>query len=151
MELYESGTVKTKSEALKTVGLSSTALWAAEQSPAGTAYVETMTQIVRDRVIDINLLIDKMTRRAVEIVGDLAENAGKDDVRLRAAQDILDRGSRTAKVHKAQVAIAKITDTQAQNLAEALVASAEMRKQMAGQEIGVYDGSQITDFTINDS
>ena len=66
------------------------------------------------------------------------DRAEKEEVQLRAAIDLADRGSKTAKITKLQAEPFKLDDNAAQMLADALVASATARQRHVEAASGNY-------------
>jgi len=103
MELYESAAVPTKKEAAAAVGLTSVSLGMAMKSPVGQAYTSALSGQIHDKVVDLSATIERLSARALERVEYLMNYAGKEDVQLRASQDILDRNPVTSKTSRLTV------------------------------------------------
>ena len=129
LDLWATGAVKTKKEAAEAVGLHKQTLYLNSRSPAGRAYVETAHTIIQDRAIDTSVLIEKLARRGIEVIAGLMEDAEKEDIRFRAAQDLADRGRETAKTQKLSVESYTISNRDVSALAQAMVAAANLRSQ----------------------
>lgn len=129
LDLWTTGAVKTKKEAAEAVGLHKQTLYLNSRSPAGRAYVETAHTIIQDRAIDTSVLIEKLARRGIEVIAGLMEDAEKEDIRFRAAQDLADRGRETAKTQKLSIESYTISNRDVSALAQAMVASANLREQ----------------------
>lgn len=138
IDLLMTGAVKTQKEAAEAVGLSAVSLGMNIRSAAGIQYINSAHEAIRDKTIDTSVLIDKLSRRAVEVIGDLMEDAQKEDIRLRAAIDLADRGKETAKTQKLQVDSFTVSGRDVASLAEAMVAAAQLRETYAEAATGNY-------------
>lgn len=142
IRLYTTAAVPTKAEAARAVGLSPATLYIATSPRMNDAQVvqlqQTTDELIQDRSIDVSVLIEKLSRRGIEVMGSLMEHSGKDEVRLSAARDLADRGKRTAKITKFQVEPAMLDQNQADVLATALVRAAAARRAGAEAATGDY-------------
>lgn len=142
VRLYATGASPTKKQAAKDAGLNPgyfyvmTSPALAEQQVVNLQ--QTTDELINDRSIDVTVLIEKLSRRGIEVIGHLMEHSGKDEVRLSAARDIADRGKQTAKVTKFQIEPAKLDQDQANVLAEAMVRAAVARRVGAEAATGDY-------------
>lgn len=127
LRLYVHGVCKTQKEAAHAAGLNYNYFHTILHTPAGQHYMKTAHQLIEEHANDTNALIAKLSHRAIEVIGTLMEDAGKEDVRLRAAVDLADRGPETAKIQKHQVESFTLASTDARALAEAMVAAAQVR------------------------
>lgn len=88
-------------------------------------------QLVNDETIDTKKLLELMSRRAIGVAGNLMLSADDESVKLRAAQDFMDRGAETSKIQKHQIESWSLSGKDAKGLAEAMVESARVRQQYA--------------------
>lgn len=127
--LYESSIVPTKCAAARAVGLAPQTFYQAT-SGANSALAESTYLAVEQRVMSIREKIEALSHRAIDRLGDLMES-GDEQVALRAAIDVADRGQETAKIQKMEVMpTMKSEDIQA--LARGLVEAARVRALYSG-------------------
>jgi hypothetical protein len=138
IDLWMTGAAKTRKEAAEAVGITPVTLNLNIRSPAGRAYVNTAHDIIREKSIDTSVLIEKLSRRAIEVIGGMMEDADKEDVRLRAAIDIADRGKETAKTTKIQADVFTVSGRDVAALAEAMVKAANIHEQFAEAATGNF-------------
>jgi hypothetical protein len=120
--MYAFGAVKTLTEAAEVVGLSVPYLSLKKNSPAGEAYMQSAQQILDDKTANTSEILNRLGRRALEVIGEKMENAKDDKIQLRAAIDLADRAPETSKVQKVQVESFTLAGRDAKAIAEALVA-----------------------------
>lgn len=80
---------------------------ALKHSPVVAEYAQGIETEIRRRAVDLSAVIEGLGEKAVERIAHLMDKAGKEDVQLRAAQDILDRNPATSKTRR--VAIESLT------------------------------------------
>lgn len=139
LRMYVNAAVPTLGKAAEAVGLSYQQLAIAKNSPAGKEYMETAHKILEDRTLETSVVIQRLGRRAIEIVGGLMEDAGSDAIRLKAAIDLADRAPETSKVHKMQVESFTLDGKDARAIAEALVTGRGVQEKYAHLSVGNYD------------
>ena len=127
LRLYVHGVCKTQKEAAHAAGLNYNYFHTVLHTPAGKHYMKTAHQLIEEHANDTNALIAKLSHRAVEVIGTLMEDAGKEDVRLRAAIDLADRGPETAKIQKHQVESFTLANADARALAESILMASQVR------------------------
>lgn len=138
LRLYVHGVVKTQKEAASLAGVSNVYFSQVVNSPAGMEYMKSAHNIIEENAHDVNLLIKRLSERAIGVIGTLMEDASKEDIRLRAAQDLADRGPETAKIQKHQVESFTLSGADARAIAESMVAAAAVR--------GTYEELKTEDF-----
>ena len=142
IKLHATGAVPTKMAAAKAAGLAPSSLYgitsAAGGNDAAQRQYETIDQMLTDRSVDVSVLIESLSVEAIKKMGQLMQYSGKDEVQLRAAMELADRGKKTAKVLKHEIQNEHaITPEAAKNIAEALVQAAEAKRRFAAvAEIG---------------
>jgi hypothetical protein len=92
----------------------------------------------RGRVVDLSAVIERLSGKALGTIEELMSASAKDDVRLRASQDILDRNPKTSKTQKLAISSLSLTGKDVDRLASALVASSGLREQFAAAAQGDY-------------
>jgi hypothetical protein len=145
--LYATGVAKTKRQAAQMAGLSESVFYITSISEPKVS--ELIAQIDREMESDqINMgkLIQKLGRRAVRNVAQIMENPQvKDEVRLKAAQDLADRSPETSKVLNIHATIAApISDEQFELMRKAMLESESAKAQFADAAKGNY-------VTVNDA
>lgn len=130
IRLYTSGAAKTKLEASTMAGLHPQTLTVYSNSPrymeAINKYQNELSAMLDDESTDMQVILDKMARKAVGRIGELMYSS-KDDVALKAAVDIADRSSKTQKVIRAQVETFSIAGEDAKALAAGMIEAARVR------------------------
>lgn len=121
-------TVKAAAEA---VGMTPQALAIVKNSPAGIEYMENAHKILEDKTLEGSVLMDRLGRRAVEVIAGTMEDAGSEALRLKAAQDLADRSSSYSKVQKHQVESFTLSGKDAKEIAAALVDASSVHTRFA--------------------
>lgn len=129
LRLYVHGVVKTQKEAALAAQLNPVTLSIVVNSPAGKHYMKTALELIDLHANDTNILLEKLSERAIARIGELMEGAWKEDIQLKAAIDLADRGPNTAKIQKHQVESYTLANSDARALAEAMVMAATVRNQ----------------------
>ena len=127
LRLYVHGVVPTQKAAAEAAGLHPMSFHTTLHSPAGQLYMKTAHELIEENAHDTSKLIQALSVRGIQVLGQLMEDAGKEDVRLRAAQDLADRGAETSKVHRHQVESFTLGGADARALAESVVMAAAVR------------------------
>lgn len=122
LRMYAFGACKTLTEAAEVCGLSVGYLSLKKNSPAGEKYMEKAQQILDDKTASTSQIIDRLGRRAIEVIADRMEKTDDPRLQLRAAIDLADRAPDTSKIQKVQVESFTLAGKDAKALAEALVA-----------------------------
>lgn len=129
LDLWMTGAVTTKKAAAEAVGISPVTLNGNAKSPAGLRYIASAHEAINNRTIDTSVLIEQLSRRAVEVIGGMMEDAEQPALRLKAAIDLADRGKETSKVTKVQTESFSISGRDVDALAKAMVMGARLRDQ----------------------
>lgn len=127
LRLYVHAAVPSLKAAAKAVGLHPRYLSKVAGTPAGMKFMATAHEHINNTALQTNQLIDKLSRRAIEVIGTTMEDASSEALRLKAAIDLADRGPETSKIHKHQVESFSITAQDARAIAESMVAAAAVR------------------------
>lgn len=90
--------------------------------------METAHAMIQQTALTTNALIEKLSRRAIEVIATQMEDASSEGLRLKAAIDLADRGSETSKIHKHQVESFTLGSEDARAIAESLAAAASVRQ-----------------------
>lgn len=108
-----------------------------------------MDKVVEDldeRSIDMSVLLDRLSLKALKRVEDLMDESESETIQLTAARDLLDRGPRTSKVQRHQVMAMTLDGRDAQQIASALVEAAQARQEFSaasGNYIRATDMPQV--------
>lgn len=142
LQMYETGAAPTKKEAARAVGLNPQTLYYATGNATRSHHVDELTQRLQGQMettaVNVSALIDKLSEQAIAKLGLLMHGGEKEEVQLRAAIDLADRGTRTAKIHKMQVEPYTIDDATAKTMAQGLVAAAAARQHYLKAAEGDY-------------
>lgn len=128
LRLYVHTAVPTLQEAAKAAGLHYGYLWKMSRTKAGKEFMKTALDHINDTALQTNVLIEKLGRRAIEIIGTQMETASSEALRLKAAIDLADRAPETSKIHKHQVEGLMLSGEDARQIAESMVAAASVRQ-----------------------
>jgi hypothetical protein len=79
--------------------------------------------------LDMNKALKLMSRKAIGRIYSLMETSPKDDIALKAAIDLADRGPETQKIQRVEVSAFSLDGRDVQALADALVESARTKEQ----------------------
>lgn len=139
LEAYARGDVKTLKKAAELVGVTPTALSQAKATPAGMSVIDQVERAVSDKSLSTSVLLEKLSRAAVEEIAGIMTKGEKEENRLRAAIDLADRGGETSKVHKAQVTGVTLSSEDARAIAESMVKAARLRAKYAEAAEGNFD------------
>lgn len=142
LRLYNTGAARTKGEAAQLAGLAKGSFYVMTSPAAGNEAASNlsneMDELLQDQAINVTVLMEKLSEKAIRKIGKLMDSAGKEEVQLRAAMELADRGSRTAKIHKQQNMLPTLDDVSAKTLAAALVESASARQRHIAAASGDY-------------
>jgi hypothetical protein len=150
LRLYVHGVVPTQKAAAEAAGLHPMSFHTVLHTAAGQAYMKTAHELIEQHAHDTNALIQGLSVRAIQVLGTLMEDAGKEDVRLRAAVDLADRGTETAKIHKHQVESFTLAGADARALAESVVMAATVRNQNANLRVENFDRVNVDEVDTPD-
>lgn len=138
LELWATGATKSKAQAERIYGLHQGALSCALYNPYAVKYVNDLQSGYQEKTISTAALIEKLSRRGIEVIGDLMEDAQKEDIRLRAAIDLADRGKETAKTQKLQIDNFTVSGRDVAALAEAMISAAKLKEVYAEAATGNF-------------
>lgn len=111
--------------------------------------METAHAMIQETALSTSALIDKLSRRAIEVIATQMEDASSEGLRLKAAIDLADRGSETSKVHKHQVESFTLGSEDARAIAESLAAAAAVRQTNAALRHENFDRVNVDDVEEN--
>lgn len=91
--------------------------------------MESAHEIIAREITNKQSLISALGMRAAQVVGGLMEDASSESIRLKAAQDIMDRDPELSKVQKHQVESFTLGNKDAKEIAAALVSASSVHSQ----------------------
>lgn len=127
LRLYVHGAVDNLTQAAKAVGLHPRYVHKVSRTSAGIAFMENAHTLINNTALSTNMLIEKLSRRGIEVIGTIMEDGGSEALRLKAAIDLADRGPETSKIHKHQVESFTLGSEDAKAIAESMVQAAVLR------------------------
>jgi hypothetical protein len=139
LRLYVHGAVSSMSEAADAVGLSRAYLSKVYNTPAGQQFMASAHELINNTALNTNQLIEKLSRRAIEVIGTTMEDGSSEGLRLKAAIDLADRGAETSKIHKHQVESFTLGTDDARAIAESMVQAAALRAKHTNLETENFD------------
>jgi hypothetical protein len=128
LRLYVHTAVPSLSKAADAVGLNPRYLALMSRTSAGKEFMKTAHEHINNTALQTNELIERLGRRAVEVIGTTMEDASSEALRLKAAIDLADRAPETSKIHKHQVEGLMLSGEDARQIAESMVAAAAVRQ-----------------------
>lgn len=120
LKLYVSGAVRTQREAAAAAGVSAQTVSNARRSAAGQAFESTFDTQVQERAVSLSAVIAKLSEKALDVMAEQIEHGSTEEVKFKAAKDILDRNPETSKTNKVQVESFTLSGRDAKDLAAAL-------------------------------
>jgi len=141
LELYATTAAPTKSAASEAAGLSRNYVsMLTARNPHIKAYLESCQNEVSDRILDMGALLHRLSIQAIDKIADTMENGSNENLRLKAAIDLADRGPQTMKSQKVEVGGGLVlAHADAREIAEAMVRAAEIRAQYGAITTGNDD------------
>lgn len=149
LRMYVNAAVPTLKDAAIAVGITPQYLSNINGTVAAKKYTQTAHEIIEEKAHDVNALIASLSHRAVQVIGQLMEDGSSENIRLRAAQDLADRGPETSKIQKHQVESFSLSSDDARGIAEAMVAAATLRQRH--EELRVADFDMTGAFASDDN
>jgi hypothetical protein len=130
------------SQAADAMGLSVGYLSIVKNSAIGQKFMQTAHQIIDEKAANTSALIAGLSHRAVQVLGTMMEDSPSEQIRLKAAIDLADRGPETSKIQKHQVESFTLSGKDAQDIAAALVRGATVHERYAHLAEGNFDKVQ---------
>lgn len=121
LKLYVSGAARTQAEAAEATGVSKQAISIARNTPTGRRLEAGFDDAVQERAVSLSAVIAKLSEKALMVMEEQIENGSTEEVRFKAAKDILDRNPETSKTNKVQVESFTLGSRDAKELAAALL------------------------------
>ena len=142
VRLYSAGIVGTKYEAARMAGLNPGTFYVVTSPAVADAQVNRLMTstdaLVQDETIDTRRLLDLLGRKAIGKIANLMNSAEKQEVQLKAAVDLADRGSETSKIQKHQIESFTLRGQDIAALTEAMVSAAETQQRWSGEVLGDF-------------
>ena len=120
LSLYVSGAARTQREAAEIAGVTATTVSNARRSLAGRAYESSFDANVTERAVSLSAVIAKLSEKALNVMEDQILHGTTEEVKFKAAKDILDRNPETSKTNKVQVESFTLSGRDAKEIAAAL-------------------------------
>ena len=120
LKLYVSGAVRTQREAAEIAGVTQATVSNARRSLNGKAYEESFDSQVMERAVSLSAVIAKLSEKALNVMEEQILHGTTEEVKFKAAKDILDRNPETSKTNKIQVESFTLSGRDAKELAAAL-------------------------------
>lgn len=148
--LYATGAVPTKKAAAEAVGLKPITFYTATSRKIGTplahALMEDVTTQVHERAIDVGALLARLSVEAIGTIDHIRKNGTTEEIRLKAAVDLADRGPQTSKVQKHQVETFTLDGKDVEAIRAAMAESVRVRElhgEVEGhfEQLGTLEGS----------
>lgn len=145
LALYASAACKTKKEASEAVGLSPTYLtMLTTVNPLARRELKRIMDEVDDANIDVAKVLHQLSVNALTVIERTMHEAGSEALRLKAAQDLADRGPQTGKVQRHQVESWHVDPAEAKLLAAAMLEAAEVRQSASHVLSGSHDATGVS-------
>lgn len=138
--LYATGAVKTMKAASELAGLHPNTLTMYMQH--NSELQEMIQQIdaeVAAKTVDTAPVLKHLEVVALSVMNNLMRNSGSEQIKLKAAQDLLDRGPRTGKVQRTMSVGLTIDGEDAKALAASLVASRNVTQRYLHEVQGDFE------------
>ena len=103
---------------------------------------QRMIDGVEEKAIDMGVLLHKLSVKALGTIETMMDTSGKDEVRLKAAIDLADRGPLTSKIQRHTVDTFTVSPEDAQMIASAMLESAQARVVYAELAVGSRDETE---------
>lgn len=145
LRLFVHCAVPTLREAAEAVGLSPVYLHKMSRTRAGIEFMETAHAMIQQTALTTSALIEKLSRRAIEVIGTTMEDASSEALRLKAAIDLADRGPETSKIQKHQVESFTLGSEDARLIAASMVSAAAVRQANADLVHNNFDRVSLDD------
>lgn len=135
---YVSGAVKTQIEAAAIAQITPQYFSQLLSSPVAKEYILEFDSKQEEKIIDTTVLLEKLSRDAVHVMANLMRHSANEQVVLKAAADLMDRGPQTSKIQKHQVESFTLSGKDAREIAAALVASSSLKDKFPSATQGDY-------------
>lgn len=130
--LYATGAAPTKKAAAEAAGIHPT--WftlLTNHNEETKRLVDSVDAKIEDQTVDMSTVLRTVGREAIKRIRQLMVASVRDDIALKAAQDLADRNPETSKVQRHEIASVHMGPEEARELAAALVEGAKVRERYA--------------------
>jgi hypothetical protein len=140
IRLYESGATRTMADAARVAGISANNFSGVRKyNPMARAEVDRIRADINTGVVDMSSAIARLGRLGVGKIAELMETAAKEEIQLKAAQDLADSSHETSKTHKVALeGDVTLPASTVNDLARALIEQAARREKFADAASGDY-------------
>lgn len=132
----------TKKAAALAVGLNPAYMYQATAPASGTPLAhDLMTDVttqIHERAIDVGALLHRLSVEAIATIDNVRRNGTTEDIRLKAAIDLADRGPQTSKVQKHQVETFTLDGKDVEAIRRAMVEGIDVTK-LHGEVSGHFE------------
>lgn len=126
LTLWVSGAARTQKEAAQIAGVSQGTVSIARHRESGQELEETFNTGVMERAMSLSAVIAKLSEKALKVMDEQITNGSSEEVKFKAAKDILDRNPETSKTNKVQVESFTLGNKDAKEIAAALTEGAAL-------------------------
>lgn len=145
LALYASAAVRTKREASMAVGLHPSYITMLTNSnPLAMNELRRLMDSTDEANFDMVKLLNRLSLHALEVIAGTMTQGSSEALRLKAAQDLADRGPQTSKVQRHQVESWQIDPADAKRIAAAMVESAQIRQAHEAVLVGSHDATGVS-------
>jgi hypothetical protein len=130
--LYATGAAPTKKAAAEAAGIHPA--WftlLTNHNEETKRLVDSVDAKIEDQSVDMSTVLRTVGREAIKRIRQLMIASARDDIALKAAQDLADRNPETSKIQRHEVASVHMGPDEARELAAALVEGARVRERYA--------------------
>lgn len=101
--------------------------------------VNKVDQMLEDETVQTSTLLQALGRAAIKKLHGLMTGSGKEEIQLKAAQDLADRSPETTKIQKHELSVnPQISSEEAKLLAKALIEGAQVHQDYKAITAGDY-------------
>lgn len=140
IRLYSTGLAKTMREASEKAGLNPSVFYITKSTePKVSELMAYVDRQLEQEELDTAALIKRLGRQAVRNIAHLMENAKKEEVQLKAAQDLADRSPETSKVINVNARVeTPLTEDAVASLRRSILEAAALRERFVEAAEGNY-------------
>lgn len=143
--MYGTTAASTQKEASEIAGLHPQYLTLMlNNNPLAKEELQRVMREVDGAHINVGKLLHQLSLRALKTIEDTMYDASSEALRLKAAQDLADRGPQTSKIQRHQVESFTVDSETTKQLAAAMLESARVRSAYANIAIGSHDATGVS-------
>ena len=152
LRLYSMGTAPTKKKAAEMVGLTPATLYGVTGAFNGNnlarRFLDDTSAQIHERAIDVGALLHRLSIEAIGTIDKIRRDGTTEDIRLKAAIDLADRGPQTGKIQKHQVESFTLAGKDVENIRRAMLEGADVH---ALYNDVTQDFEQVTSTAVSDA